>query len=50
MIIITEFVNKNLKIRIYPSKADFNDKDEKIVSISKIEQISVIQGLYGIKH
>ena len=31
-------VNKNLKIRIYPSKVDFNDNGEKIVSIGKIEQ------------
>ena len=30
-------VNKNIKVRIYPSKADKNDKGEKIVSINKIE-------------
>ena len=31
-------VNKSLKIRIYPSKVDFNDNGEKIVSIGKFEQ------------
>ena len=31
------FVNKNLKIRIYPSKADKNDKGDKIVSMAKID-------------
>ena len=30
-------VNKNIKVRIYPSKADKNDKGENIVSINKIE-------------
>ena len=30
-------VNKNLKIRIYPSKADTNDKGEKIVSMTAID-------------
>ena len=30
-------VNKYIKVRIYPSKADNNDKGEKIVSINKIE-------------
>ena len=30
-------VKKNLKIRIYPSKADKNDKGEKIVSKDKID-------------
>ena len=30
-------VNKNFVVRIYPSKADKNDKGEKIVSIDKIE-------------
>ncbi|MBQ2832888.1 transposase, partial [Methanobrevibacter sp.] len=29
--------NKNLKIRIYPSKADKNDKGDKIVSMAKID-------------
>lgn len=31
-------INKNLKVRIYPTKVDFNDNGEKIVSINKIEQ------------
>jgi putative transposase len=30
-------VKKNIKIRIYPSKADKNDKGDKIVSIDKID-------------
>ena len=30
-------VNKNIKVRIYPSKADKNDNGENIVSINKIE-------------
>lgn len=33
-----EMINKNLKVRIYPTKVDFNDNREKIVSINKIEQ------------
>lgn len=33
-----EMINKNLKVRIYPTKVDFNDNGEKIVSINKIEQ------------
>ena len=30
-------VKKNIEVRIYPAKADFNDNGEKIVSINKIE-------------
>ena len=30
-------VKKNIEVRIYPAKADFNDNSEKIVSINKIE-------------
>ena len=32
-----KIVRKNIEIRIYPTKADFNDNGEKIVSINKIE-------------
>ena len=32
-----KIVRKNIEIRIYPTKVDFNDNGEKIVSINKIE-------------
>ena len=35
--LMMKVVKKNLKIRIYPSKADKNDKGEKIVSKDKID-------------
>ena len=41
-------VNKNIKVRIYPSKADKNDKGEKIVSINKIESnIGIYRFIYN---
>ena len=32
-----KIVKKNIEVKIYPTKADFNDNGEKIVSINKIE-------------
>ena len=41
-------VNKNIKVRIYPSKADKNDKGENIVSINKIESnIGIYRFIYN---
>ena len=41
-------VNKNIKVRIYPSKADKNDKGEQIVSINKIESnIGIYRFIYN---
>jgi len=41
-------VNKNIKVRIYPSKADKNDKGENIVSINKIESnIGISRFIYN---
>jgi len=41
-------VNKNIKVRIYPSKADKNDKRENIVSINKIESnIGIYRFIYN---
>ena len=41
-------VNKNIKVRIYPSKVDKNDKGENIVSINKIESnISIFRFIYN---
>ena len=34
---LMKVVKKNLKIRIYPSKADMNDKGDKIVSMAAID-------------
>ena len=41
-------VNKNIKVRIYPSKADKNDKGENIVSINKIKSnIGIYRFIYN---
>ena len=41
-------VNKNYEVRIYPSKADKNDKGEKIVNINKIESnIGIYRFIYN---
>ena len=41
-------VNKNIKVRIYPSKVDKNDKGENIVSINKIESnIGIYRFIYN---
>ena len=41
-------VNKNFRVRIYPSKVDRNDKGEKIASINKIESnIGIYRFIYN---
>ena len=41
-------VNKNFRVRIYPSRADRNDKGEKIASINKIESnIGIYRFIYN---
>ncbi|WP_298500904.1 RNA-guided endonuclease TnpB family protein [uncultured Methanobrevibacter sp.] len=41
-------VNKQFRVRIYPSRADRNDKGEKIVSINKIESnIGIYRFIYN---
>ena len=41
-------VNKHFRVRIYPSRADRNDKGEKIVSINKIESnIGIYRFIYN---
>ena len=47
-LLIMKVVNKNIEVRIYPSKADKNDKREKIVSINKIESnIGIYRFIYN---
>ncbi|MBQ2653931.1 MAG: hypothetical protein IJF83_10265, partial [Methanobrevibacter sp.] len=43
-----KIVRKNIEIRIYPTKVDFNDNGEKIVSINKIESnIGIYRFIYN---
>ena len=42
-----KIVKKNIKVRIYPTKVDINDNNEKIVSINKIESnIGIYRFIY----
>ena len=50
VLLFMNVVNKNLEVRIYPSKVDRNDKGEKIASLDSIlSNIGISTILYALK-